>query len=135
MGTLLTLNNISALSAILPLIAVALNYRNLDNILRIAAVFFLVAALFELILILAMRLGVANNMPFLHSFIVISISFFSVIYHKAFDTHLFRKTVFVTGSAAIVVVVSNALFLQGIWSYPSLSNTVHSILLILFSLL
>lgn len=123
------------MSAILPLIAVALNYRNLDNVLKIAAVFFLIAAVFELTLVMAMRIGFSNNMPLLHLFVAINIVFFSAIYYKAFDTSLFRKTVFFTGSGALILVASNALFIQGILTYPSLANTVQSIILIIFSLL
>lgn len=135
MGEQLSLNDVSALSAILPLLAAVVNFRRLDQVLRTAAAFFLVAALFELILVLTIRAGIANNMPLLHLFIAISITFFSVIYYQAFYNKLLQKVVLFLGPAALMMVLVNAFFLQGIWMYPSLSNTIQSIVMIAFSLL
>lgn len=135
MGAQLSLNEISALSALLPILAAARNFRNLDGILRTAAAFFLIAAFFELALIFTIRAEIPNNMPMLHLFIAISVSFFSRIYYRAFSTPLLRTVVMVLGTAAFLLVLVNASFLQGIWIYPSLSNTVQSIIMITFSLL
>lgn len=129
------MNDLSAASALLPVLAGIVNFRRLDRTVKTAAVFFMVAALFELILVLTIRMGIANNMPLLHLFIAISIVFFSIIYYRAFYSAALRKAVLFMGPAALLVIVANALLIQGIWLYPSLSNTVQGIMLISFSLL
>lgn len=135
MGEQFSLNDLSATSSILPILAAAINFRNLDSILRTAGVFFLIAGVCELILAFTIRAEIPNNMPMLHLFIAISITFFSTIYYKAFSSPSLRTVVLGLGSAAFLLVVINAIFLQGIWIYPSLSNTVQSIIMITFSLL
>src|SRR3546814_6854396 len=65
----LSLNDYSAASAALPMIAAAINFRHIDRVLVVAVFYFLAAALFELILMLSMRAGLANNMPLIHLFI------------------------------------------------------------------
>lgn len=131
----LSLNNLSALSAILPLLAAAANFRRLSGLLRIAAAYFLVAGLFELILLLTIAAGMPNNMPLLHLFIFISVSSFCIIYYRALNTRSLKIIVIVLGPLALVLVSLNAFLLQGIWQYPSFSNTVQCILMITFSLL
>lgn len=131
----LSLNDLSALSAVLPLIAAAVNVRHLNSVLKPAAVLFLLAALFELILVLSIRAGFANNMPLIHLYIAVSLTFFSLIYYRAFQAAALRRLVMVLGPAVVLMVLVNAAFIQGIWAYPSLSNTLQSIVLIMFSLL
>lgn len=134
MGEQLSLNDISAFSAILPILAAAINFRHLNQVLRIAAAYFLVAALFELSLVLTIQAGIPNNMPLLHLFIVISISSFSLIYYRAFDTRGLRRVVLLLSPTALILVLLNA-WRTGIWQYPSFSNTIQCILMITFSLL
>lgn len=131
----LSLNELSALSAVLPLMAAAVNIRHLDRILKTAAALFLLAALFELILVLSIRAGFANNMPLIHLYIAVSVTFFSLIYYRAFQAAALRRLVMALGPAVVLMVLLNAAFIQGIWAYPSLSNTLQSIALIMFSLL
>jgi len=75
----------TAISGALPVLAALLNYKNLDKTLKITALFFLLSALFDLILVvLTEMIGAVNNEPVIHLFIVTSIIFWGSIYHRAF---------------------------------------------------
>ncbi|HEY4323178.1 MAG TPA: hypothetical protein VGN20_04310 [Mucilaginibacter sp.] len=124
----------SAVTGALPVLAALFNYKNLDRVLKIAAIFFLVSALFDLLLDLTIRIGMNNNEPLIHLFIVISILFFSVIYYHAFFKPIVKKAIIILAIVALLIVVFNIFFIEGIWVYPSLSGTVLSVLLICFSL-
>src|SRR3546814_6483806 len=89
----LSLNDYSAASAALPMIAAAINFRHIDRVLVVAVFYFLAAALFELILMLSMRAGLANNMPLIHLFIALSLSLFSVLYYRAFQSKTLQRLV------------------------------------------
>jgi hypothetical protein len=75
-----------------------------------------------------------NNLPMIHLFIVISILFFTAIYYNAFIRVAVKRTILIVGAAALLIVIFNAIFIEGIWDYPSISNTVLSVLVIIFSL-
>ncbi|HWZ04202.1 MAG TPA: hypothetical protein VNX40_11375 [Mucilaginibacter sp.] len=124
----------STISGILPVLAWLYNYKNLDKVLKIAGIFFLVAFLIDIILELMTTMGVVNNMPMIHLFIVINILFFTAIYYYAFFKPSVKKAVIVLAALALLIVVFNIIFVEGIWEYPSLSITVLSVLLICFSL-
>lgn len=129
------LDNFSTYSGVLPVIAWLYNYKNLDKVLKIAGVFFLIAFLIDLILeVMTMMKGVVNNMPLIHLFIVINILFFTAIYYNAFFKPSVKKAIIALAGLALLVVVFNIIFVEGIWEYPSLSITVLSVLLICFSL-
>lgn len=127
------LANASLFSAILPLSAALYNYRQLQYVLKLAASFFLVSAVFDLALMLTRNIG--NNMPILHSFIIVSVLFYTAIYYQAFSKKVLKTVLVVLSSAALLVFLLNAFFIEGIRAYPSLSNTVLSLLLIIISLL
>jgi hypothetical protein len=124
----------STYSGVLPVLAALYNYKNLDKVLKIAGVFFLVAFLIDVILELMTTMGVANNMPLIHLFIVINILFFTAIYYYAFFKPSVKKAIIGLAGLALLIVAFNVIFAEGIWEYPSLSITVLSILLICFSL-
>ncbi|MDF2434222.1 MAG: hypothetical protein JWP44_3853 [Mucilaginibacter sp.] len=127
------LNVASTVSGFLPLLAALYNYKHLDKILKLAAAFFLLSALFDLILEVTKMAG-HNNLPWIHLFIVISIVFFSAIYYYAIAMPVIKKAIVILAVAALILVIINAIFIEHLSEYPSISNTVLSILLIVFSL-
>lgn len=129
------LTALSVLSAIFPLFAALLNYRRLDHILRIAAVFFIISALFDLALVLITAVRWGSKMYLIHLFIAISVIFFGLIYYHAFYAPVLKKITAFLASAVLLTVLLNAFFIQGIRTYPSLSNTVQSVLFTALSLL
>ncbi len=134
MSTAAALDVFSTASGILPVIAALVNYKQLDKTLKIAALFFLISLLVDLLAALTTQLQVTNNMPLIHLFTVISILFFTAIYYNAFFRPLLKKVILVLSGFAMLIVIFNLAFIEGIWEYPSISITVLSVLLIFFSL-
>jgi hypothetical protein len=134
MSFVVVLGMISCYSGILLILATLYNYRHFDKILKIAAVYFVISTFFDLAFELMRNMRVRNDMPMIHAFIVISIFFFAAIYYYAFFNVLLKKIVLVLSTIALIIVILNAIFNEGIWEYPSISNTALSVLLIFFSL-
>jgi hypothetical protein len=134
MSTAAALDVFSTASGVLPVIAALVNYGQLDKTLKIAALFFLIAFLVDLLAALTTQLQVTNNMPLIHLFTVISILFFTAIYYNAFIRPLLKKVILILSAFALLIVIFNLVFIEGIWQYPSISITVLSVLLIFFSL-
>jgi hypothetical protein len=124
----------STISGVLPVIAALYNYRHLDKVLKIAAAYFILSVLSDLVLTLTIAMNMPNNHPVIHIYIALSIVFFAAIYYHAFFKPAIKKIVITTAALALLVVIFNMIFIEGIWDYPSLSNTVLSVLLICFSL-
>lgn len=129
------LNNISILSAIFPVIAAVKNRLYLNNVLKIAAAFFVLSAMFDLLLVMVMQFGLSNNAPILHLFIALSTCFFTWIYFEAFYSPALKKITVILGAITLIVVLFNAVGGDGIFAYPSISNTAESIYLIILALL
>ena len=55
------------------------------------------------------------------------------IYYYAFLGTKLKKTIVVLGFAAFLISIFNLVFVEGIWEYPSISNTILNVLLIFFS--
>jgi hypothetical protein len=128
------LDTSSTVSGVLPVIAAWYNFKYLDKVLKIASAFFLLAFLIDLLLELMTWMNVRNNMPVIHIFIVANILFFAAIYYHAFFKTALKKTIIVLAAFAMLIVIFNIVFIEGIWQYPSVSITVLSVLLICFSL-
>src|ERR1700761_4545065 len=125
----------TAFSGALPVLAALLNYKNLDKTLKITALFFLVSALFDLVLVILTELiGAVNNQPVIHLFIVTSILFWGTIYYRVFFKPQLKKAILILTGLALLIVIFNVIFIESIWEFPSVSNTVLSVLLIFFSL-
>lgn len=133
MSVAYALNISSSVSGVFPVIAALYNYKHLDKVLKIAALFFLVSSMFDWVLEFT-KMVANNNLPAIHLFIVISIMFFAAIYYYAFFNPFLKKTVIILAAIALLIVIFNIIFIEGIWEYPSMSNTVLGVLLIFFSL-
>ena len=133
MSVAYALNISSSVSGVFPVIAALYNYKHLDKVLKIAALFFLVSSLFDWVLEFT-KMVANNNLPAIHLFIAISIMFFAAIYYYAFFNPFLKKIVIILAAIALLIVIFNVIFVEGIWQYPSMSNTVLGVLLIFFSL-
>jgi hypothetical protein len=125
---------ISILSGLLPVIAALFNYRHLTAILKVVAAFLLVSTLFDWGFEIASHYHVVNNFPAIHAFILISLIFFGAIYYMAFFNALLKKIAIILSVIAFIALIGNTIFIEGLMEYPSMSNTVLSVLLIFFSL-
>jgi hypothetical protein len=129
------INVLSTISGFLPVLAALINYKNLDKALKIAVVYCLVSVISDIALQMMVRAGLPNNYPVIHIYIAVSILLLGAMYFDAFFSPLLKKTVLVTSSVVLAFAIANMIFMEGINDYPSLSNTVLSILITCFSLL
>ena len=129
------LGNLSVLSGVAPVIAALFNYRSLDRVLKLAAAFFLMNVLADLLQAFTMFMGAKNNMPVIHLNIILSLLFIIGIYYYAFFTAGLKKLVLISGGIAVLGFIYCLIFVNDIWHYPSSANTVLSLLSILFSVL
>jgi len=124
----------SAFSGALPVAAVILNYKHLDKVLRIAAAFFVISALFDLGQEITITMGMTNNLHIIRLFLVICLLFFSAIYYNAFFSRALKKTIVILSAIVLLVMIVNVVFVDAIKDYPALSHTVLNIVLIFYSL-
>jgi len=132
----LLLSNISVLSAVFPLLAAIYNYKHLDKLMKILALYLLISGAFDFTMWLAYNLGQnsktpLNTIPLLHISVATSIVFFGVIYYNLFLKSALKKITLVLSTIVMLIVLYNA---RNIFDYPSVSNTASSILLIILSL-
>lgn len=125
----------SIASGAFPVIAAMYNYRRLDLILKIAAVYFLISFLSDIVQLISQKMGVVNNHPIFHFYIIISVIFLGAMYYLAFFNQFLKKTIVGLSVAALLMIIVNIIFNENIWDYPSVSNTVLSVMIIVFSLL
>ena len=125
---------VSIVSDILPLVAALYNYKQLDRVLKLFALFCLVSFSFDLLEMILSKLQVRNNFPLFHLYDLLAILFFTAIYYRAFFKPILKKIALVLGSIALVGVICNALLFENIWTYPSISNTILCMLMIILSL-
>jgi hypothetical protein len=123
---------ISSASGLLPVIAFFYNYRNLDKILKIVGAYFIIAAIFDAILRICPYMGVQNNLPIVHIFVIINIAFFGLIYYQAFFNREIKMLTLVLIIGALIIAIY---FTKNLHAYPSESNTASSIVFIVLSLI
>lgn len=124
---------LSVISGIIPVLAALFNYKQIDKVLKIAATFFLVSFLFDVGFWIALETGGGNlnDMPFVHLYLLVSLGFYSVIYYYLILNMTLKRIVIILSIMTLITFLYNALKLL---SYPTISNTALSILLIILSL-
>ncbi len=126
---------LSMASGYLPVLAALINYKNLDKALKIAALYFLVSVASDMTLQAMMSMGLPSNWPVIHIYIAISVILLGAMYFYAFFNPILKKAILVMTAIALAFTIANMILIEGIRDYPSLSNTVLSIMIICFSLL
>jgi len=129
------LSNITVASDFLPVIAALYNYRRLDPVLRLMAIFCALSAIPDVVsLIISYLKIVFNNLFMIHLFDMMAAIFFTMIYYRAFYKPLFKKMALIFGITSLAAMIFNVIFIEGMSIYPSVSNTVLCIFLIILSL-
>jgi len=123
---------ISFASGFLPVVAFVYNYGWLDKVSRIIGIFLIVAFVFDVALELLPILGVSNNSPIVHMFVIINIIFFGIIYYEAFFIGKIKTFTIILSSLALVIALY---FTKNILRFPSEGNTASSIIFIALSLI
>jgi hypothetical protein len=134
MSITLILVYLSIASGIFPLLAALYNYRQLDRVLKLFALLCLVSASFDTLEAILSRMQVHNNCPLFHLYNVFAVLFYMAIYYRAFYQVTLKKIVLILGASVLVAIICNAIFIEGIWTYPSISNTIICMLMIILSL-
>jgi hypothetical protein len=127
-----TLQILSVISGIFPVIAAVFNYKHIDKVLKIFTAYLLVSFLFDVGFCIASVYRIKNDMPAVHLYLSISLVFFAVIYYKLFINRVLKAATLVLSGVTLVIFLYNAL---KIWEYPSISNTASSVFLIILSLI
>lgn len=130
------LNYISFASGLLPLIAAIINYRNLDQSLKLIAAFLLLIFLgdFTQWIYYLGFIPIKNDQPLLYLSIVISFIFYSWIYYRAFYHKNLKRLAVITGVLGILICIFS-IFKNSIWDYPTWANTAQSFFMIIICLL
>jgi hypothetical protein len=124
---------LSVISGAIPVLAALFNYRHIDKTLKIFGAYLVVSFAFDVGFCLAQRSdATVNDMPMIHLYLTISLTFFSIIYYHLFFKVALKKTVIVLGLLTFIPFLYNSI---KIWFYPSISNTALSIFLIVLSLI
>jgi hypothetical protein len=129
------LSNITVVSDFLPVIAALYNYRRLDPVLKLMALFCLLSIIPDFAGLITTHLKIVFNSLFLiHLFDIMAVIFFTLIYQRAFYKPVFKKMTLIFGIISFAALIFNVIFIESIWSYPSVSNTILSVFLIILSL-
>jgi len=135
MSIAVLLTNVTVISDFLPVIAALYNYRRLDSTLRLMALFCVLSIIPDLVGLITTYLNIVyNSLILIHLFDIMAAAFFTLIYQRAFYKPIFKKMTLIFGITALLALIFNVTFIESIWSYPSVSNTILSVLLIILSL-
>ena len=126
---------LSTVSGFVPVLVALLVYKNLDIVLKIAAAYFLASFLSDVMLRVLIAMGLDNNYPVIHIYIAFSILLLGAMYFYAFFNPVVKKAIFIVTAFTMAFAIANMIAIEGIDDYPSLSNTVLSIVVTCFSLI
>lgn len=130
------LGDISAISGLFPIIAAWYNYRQLDSALKLMALFCLLSFIPDFVGLITTYLKIVfNNLFLFHFFDMMAVVFFTLIYYRAFYKPVFKKMTLIFGITSLAAMVFNVIFIESISTYPSVSNTVLCVFLIILSLI
>lgn len=129
------INDISVLSVLLPILAALRFYRTFTLPFKILAYFFFISGIFDLALVLLVHYGWSNNAPIIHLFVLVNIVFLGLVYYKTFSSPLVKKLVMFLVPAIVILSIITSIFIEGIWAFPTISNSAQSVLFIFLSLL
>src|SRR5689334_11038709 len=106
------LTNITVASDFLPVAAALYNYRRLDPILRLMAVFCMLSVIPDVVglVISYLQLRHYNNLFLFHLFDMMAAIFFTLIYHRAFYKSLFKKMTLIFGITSVAAMIFNVIF-------------------------
>ncbi|SDE13526.1 hypothetical protein SAMN05216464_10477 [Mucilaginibacter pineti] len=127
-----TLAFVSTMSGFIPVLAALYNYKHLDKVLKIAALFFLISCTFDPIMWIMVNLGEKNNMPMMHVNVATSLVFYTLIYYCLFNNAVLKKVTLAIAAITLTIMLA---FNHDIHQYPTVSNTALSISLIVLSLI
>ena len=132
MSIAVVLVNITVVSNFFPVLAAIYNYRRLDSVMKLMALFCQVSVLPDTA---GLFFKMHNSLPLMHLFDLLAVAFFTMIYCKVFYKPVLKKITLILGGVSASVMIGNVFFIEGPFVYPSISNTVLSLFLVPLSLI
>jgi len=125
----------SQASILIPLITGLRFYGALDRKFKILLLYFFISGTTEIIAS-NMKIIFSNNMPLLHIFTIIEFFLFATIYYIYFSNHqLAKRMIAISSFLFLLSAVLDATYFNGFWRSNTISHSVESIILVMFSLL
>lgn len=128
------LNQLSALSGLLPIGAAGLRYRTYGGTLRLLAWFFVVSGLFDLASVITDHWNI-RNLPLFHLFSVVNLLFLSAFYHRIIQGRRWRQAIWVAAGLILLFTLYRAVLPGGLWQFPSAVMTAQCGLFMALALL
>ncbi len=125
---------LSAISILFPVLVSVRRYYGYDRFGRGLSLFLYLSASFELAVVTTWFYKI-NNLPLFHLFALIELLFFGWLYAQAFHQVWLKNVVNGLTALGAAFIIYNALLLESIWSFNSVSKTAESVYLIVLSLL
>jgi hypothetical protein len=136
MSIALILVYVTVASGFFPVFAALYNYRRLDQVLKLMALYCFLAALPDLAGLINLFLKARyNNLFLMHLYDLMAVVFFTLIYYHAFFKPALKKVTLILGGITLLIMISNEIFIESIWMYPSVSNTILCLFCIPLSLI
>jgi hypothetical protein len=136
MSIALILVYVTVASGFLPVLAALYNYRRLDQVLKLMGLYCFLSALPDLAGLVNLFLKERyNNLFLMHLYDVMAVVFFTLIYYHASYKPVLKKITLILGGTALLIMISNEIFIESIRVYPSISNTILCLLCIPLSLI
>lgn len=130
------LNYLSFASGLIPPTAAIINFKNLNQTLKLIAALLAITFLidfFEWVYFLG-YINVKNNYPFLYLSVISSFVFYSWIYFKSFYNIYLKQFTLLIGLTGVIISVF-FIIKNSIWNYPTWGNTALSFFMITVCLL
>jgi len=128
------LNYLSLFSGLFPVITAIYRYKTLDPALKPMAIFFFISAISDTLLLVMPHIGISNNGPLIHFFLVIILVFFGRVYYQSFYVPIFKRITTWACILAFTAIVFGV-FWDGLLFFPSFAYSFLSVVFTLLSLL
>lgn len=124
---------LSQVSVLFPLIAGAMHFKKLNNLFKMLWWFFVLSLGVE-ITAACFKMKYHNNLPVLHFFTLVEMSFLSIVYFVASEAKVFKVAVAANLLLFWGIAYMDAFTVHDIWMHNSLSRPYESTSLSIYSL-
>ncbi len=130
-----SLSTLSAASPLVPLTIAIFKYSKIRIEYNYIFYFLCFAIFTETATRIIHKLWLENIYPLAHIYVALELIFFAFFYHKQLNNFIQKKYIFIAALAFILFSVINVFFLNGIESYPTITRSIESLILVSFSIL
>jgi len=131
---MLLIRLIYILSPLIALLAGIYSYKYLDKKLKLLFYYAIVGFCTEFLIWFSLKLGVKNNTPGLHFYIMFEFLIWAAFYTSCLKGFIHKKYMLIVTITFIVYCIINTLFIQELKSYPH-TRMIEDLLIIFFAIL